>query len=72
MLRQTIFGIGFMLCGAAPALAEMHVPITFLQQIPPRPPVLSNLDPVPDDLGSAGESGSEDNDYVGMLCLELQ
>jgi ABC transporter substrate binding protein (PQQ-dependent alcohol dehydrogenase system) len=39
---------------AGPALAELPVPITYLRLEVERPPVLSNLDPVPEDLGLAG------------------
>lgn len=39
---------------AAPAWAELPVAITYLRQEIDRPPVLSNLDPVPEDLGIAG------------------
>lgn len=68
MFRQTILGLGIVFCGAAPALADLNVPITFLQQIPPRPPVLSNLDPVPDDLGIAGaQLGEIENNTTGQF-----
>ncbi|MES2668007.1 MAG: ABC transporter substrate-binding protein [Pseudomonadota bacterium] len=40
--------------GANAALAELPVAITYLRAEVDRPPVLSNLDPVPDDLGIAG------------------
>lgn len=36
------------------AFAEVEVSVTYLQMQVPRPPVLSNLDPIPDDLGVAG------------------
>ena len=39
---------------AAPARAELPVAITYLRLEVDRPPVLSNLDPVPEDLGLAG------------------
>lgn len=39
---------------AAPARAELPVAITYLRLEVDRPPVLSNLDPVPKDLGIAG------------------
>ncbi len=40
--------------GAVSALAEVPVQILYLRHEVDRPPVLSNLDPVPDDLGLAG------------------
>ncbi|MDU9003555.1 ABC transporter substrate-binding protein [Sedimentitalea todarodis] len=71
MLRQTILGLGLMLCGAAPAQADLNVTITFLQQIPPRPPVLSNLDPMPDDLGVAGARlGEIENNATGQFLKQ--
>lgn len=42
------------LAAAAPAQAELPVAITYLRLEVDRPPVLSNLDPVPGDLGLAG------------------
>jgi ABC transporter substrate binding protein (PQQ-dependent alcohol dehydrogenase system) len=42
------------LATAAPAWAELPVAITYLRLEVDRPPVLSNLDPVPEDLGVAG------------------
>ncbi len=39
---------------AAPARAEVEVVIAYLEQVVERPPTLSNLDPVPEDLGLAG------------------
>lgn len=39
---------------AAPAWAELPVAITYLRLEVDRPPVLSNLDPLPEDLGIAG------------------
>jgi ABC transporter substrate binding protein (PQQ-dependent alcohol dehydrogenase system) len=36
------------------AIAQIDIPITYLRAEVERPPVLSNLDPVPDDLGLAG------------------
>ena len=35
-------------------VAEVEISVTYLQLEQPQPPVLSNLDPVPEDLGSAG------------------
>ncbi|WP_319824447.1 ABC transporter substrate-binding protein [Thalassovita sp.] len=53
--------IRLLLCAAVlltfPALAagaEVALHITYLRHEQPRPPVLSNLDPIPDDLGIAG------------------
>jgi ABC transporter substrate binding protein (PQQ-dependent alcohol dehydrogenase system) len=43
-----------MLAVAVPAWADLPVAITYLRLEVDRPPVLSNLDPVPGDLGFAG------------------
>lgn len=39
---------------AAPTAAEIAVPVVYLKQEVNRPPVLSNYDAVPEDLGAAG------------------
>lgn len=54
--------------GALSAQAELSLPVTYLQEVQERPPVLSNLDPVPDDLGQAGaELGLADNLTTGQF-----
>lgn len=52
---------------ALPATAvELHV--TYLRQIVPQPATLSNLDPLPEDLGPAGAAlGREDNATTGAF-----
>lgn len=51
-----------------PALAEIAVPIARLSIAEPRPPVLSNLDPLPADLGQAGaDLGLKDNQTTGRF-----
>ena len=53
---------------ALPAWAEVELPVTYLKLEVPRPPVLSNLDPVPDDLGEAGaQLGLADNQTTGKF-----
>ncbi|MEC7670642.1 MAG: branched-chain amino acid ABC transporter substrate-binding protein, partial [Pseudomonadota bacterium] len=48
--------------------AAIEIPVVYLKQDVPRPPVLSNLDPVPDDLGSAGaDLGLKDNMTTGKF-----
>lgn len=49
-----LFAIIAILALAAPAWAELPIRIVYLRLEVDRPPVLSNLDPVPDDLGIAG------------------
>lgn len=50
------------------ALANIDVPIAYLEQEIERPPVLTNLDPIPDDLGLRGaELGLADNATTGSF-----
>ncbi|WP_429820517.1 ABC transporter substrate-binding protein [Ensifer sp. B1-9] len=41
-------------CFASSAAAEITIPMTYLRQVVKTPPVLSNLDPIPQDRGIAG------------------
>ncbi|TVP72830.1 MAG: branched-chain amino acid ABC transporter substrate-binding protein [Rhodobacteraceae bacterium] len=51
---------------ATGALASIDVPIAYLEMEVERPPVLTNLDPVPDDLGRMGaQLGLADNATTG-------
>jgi ABC transporter substrate binding protein (PQQ-dependent alcohol dehydrogenase system) len=43
-----------LICCATPAAAEIAIPMIYLRQEVEPPPVLSNLDPVPEDRGIAG------------------
>ena len=53
---------------ASGAGAEVAVNIHYLKQIVPAPPTLSNLDPIPEDLGLKGaELGLEDNITTGRF-----
>lgn len=57
-----------MLLGPVSALADVAVTIGFLKQTRVLPPVLSNLDPVPDDLGQAGaQLGLAENQKTGRF-----
>ena len=50
------------------ALAEVNVTIHYLKQEVAAPPVLSNLDPIPEDLGLSGaEVGLDDNITTGRF-----
>ena len=54
--------------GAGAARAELEVRIAYLEAAVERPPTLSNLDPVPEDLGLAGaEIGLKDNMTTGSF-----
>ncbi|MGJ8604808.1 MAG: ABC transporter substrate-binding protein [Marivita sp.] len=53
---------------ATSASAQMDVTIHYLKQEVPAPPTLSNLDPIPEDLGLRGaELGLEDNITTGRF-----
>ncbi|MBV7395209.1 ABC transporter substrate-binding protein [Mameliella sediminis] len=53
---------------ASAAMAEVSVTIHYLRQDVERPPVLSNLDPIPRDLGLSGaELGLKDNNTTGRF-----
>lgn len=54
---------------AAPlAAAEIHVKIGYLRVETPAPPTLSNLDPIPEDIGVAGaQTGLSDNLTTGKF-----
>ena len=43
-----------LICCATPAAAEIAIPMIYLRQEVEPPPVLSNLDPIPEDRGIAG------------------
>ncbi|WP_305989081.1 ABC transporter substrate-binding protein [Roseibium sp. MMSF_3544] len=56
-------------CGAA--YGEVAVAIGYLEQIEPQPPVLSNLDPIPENEGLAGaELGLKDNATTGRFLKQ--
>lgn len=51
---------------AGDAMANIDVPIAYLEMEVERPPVLTNLDPIPDDLGRMGAAlGLADNATTG-------
>ncbi|MDA7428476.1 ABC transporter substrate-binding protein [Primorskyibacter aestuariivivens] len=54
LVRQFMSACALCLWATLPAHAEISVPITHLIVEEPAPPVLSNLDPIPGDLGEAG------------------
>lgn len=57
-----------LLCAAAPAHAEVQLDVTYLRVAVAAPPTLSNLDPIPEDLGIAGaEVGLADNTTTGRF-----
>lgn len=56
-------------CGAA--YAEVAVTVGYLEKVEPQPPVLSNLDPVPENEGLAGaEVGLKDNATTGRFLKQ--
>ncbi len=64
-----LLGLAGLLCGiACAAAAEVSVDIAYLRVEMPAPPVLSNLDPEPADIGLAGaELGLADNATTGRF-----
>lgn len=55
MFRAVALGLSLAVTAAAPAVAEaLRVDMAYLRLDVPPPPTLSNLDPIPDDLGQAG------------------
>lgn len=66
MLRVLAFIALFVACAAA--RAEVDVQVGYLRVDVPAPPVLSNLDPIPEDLGVAGAiTGLDDNNTTGRF-----
>jgi ABC transporter substrate binding protein (PQQ-dependent alcohol dehydrogenase system) len=66
MLRNLLSAV--LIALASPAPAELPVAITYLRLEVDRPPVLSNLDPVPEDLGLAGaEIAVKDTQTTGSF-----
>ncbi|MDX3975297.1 ABC transporter substrate-binding protein [Shinella sp.] len=56
------------ICWASSAAAEIAIPMTYLRQEVEMPPVLSNLDPVPQDRGIAGaEVALTDTETTGSF-----
>ena len=64
-LCLTLAGLAFT---ASSALADLAIPMVYIKQEQDLPPTLSNLDPIPADLGQAGaELGLADNLTTGMF-----
>lgn len=68
MFKPLVASFWVICLSAVAASAELALSVTYLQQVQPSPPVLSNLDPVPDDLGQAGAAlGLTDNATTGQF-----
>lgn len=68
MFRSMILGLGLTWLSGVAAVADLAVSVTYLQQVTPRPPVLSGLDPDPEDLGFAGARlGLAENETTGQF-----
>lgn len=66
ILRVVFCSLALMSAGSSSA--EVSVAIHYIKQIVPAPPTLSNLDPIPEDLGLRGaELGLEDNITTGRF-----
>ena len=56
------------LCLASAASAQVNIAINYLKQVVDAPPTLSNLDPIPEDLGIRGaELGAQENNTTGKF-----
>ena len=67
ILRVWVVALSFCLM-ATQIRAEENIQIGYLEQIVPRPPILSNLDEIPEDEGFAGaEVGLSDNSTTGKF-----
>lgn len=70
-LSRWLAGLCFCVVSANQAAAETDVTIGYLEQRVARPPVLSNLDPVPDDEGLAGARlGIDENATTGKFLKQ--
>lgn len=68
MIRNLTSAICLIWLTTVPLWADIAIPITYLQQMRSPPPVLSNLDPIPEDLGMAGaQLGLQDNVTTGQF-----
>ncbi|MFC3166255.1 ABC transporter substrate-binding protein [Ciceribacter thiooxidans] len=52
--RSSLWFAAAIFCWASSAMAEIAIPMAYLRQEIQAPPVLSNLDPIPEDRGIAG------------------
>ncbi len=67
-MHRTICFAAALVCAAVPLWAEVALPVTYLRVEVDAPPTLSNLDPVPEDLGIAGaEVALADNATTGRF-----
>ena len=68
MLRGAL-AIAWLLVGMTSAVAQdLYVPLVWLRHAEPERPLLSNLDPIPEDRGQAGAAlGLEDNITTGRF-----
>lgn len=68
-LKTLVFWLGLVgACAGGPAASETAITITYLKQEVERPPVLSNLDAIPEDEGWRGaEIGLQDNATTGKF-----
>lgn len=71
-MRTGLLALAALALAAGPALAELTVEVTYLRRVLPPPPVLSNLDPIPEDEGVAGARvGLTDNATTGQFLGHL-
>ena len=67
-MRHLCLTLAGLALAASSAVAELAIPMVYLKQEQDLPPTLSNLDPVPGDLGAAGAAlGLDDNLTTGQF-----
>ena len=71
-MRTFVSGFVAAVMAASVGMAEVRLELTYLQVLQEAPPILSNLDPIPEDLGLAGaEVGLADNTTTGRFLGHL-
>ena len=68
VISSALIGLATIPAFVRPASADTLLSVTYLRRLVDRPPVLSNLDPVPEDEGAAGALlGQADNATTGRF-----
>lgn len=68
MIKELLISSVFLVCSTTLSNAEVSLSIGYLKVHVPVPPTLSNLDPIPDNLGIAGAlTGLDDSNTTGRF-----